>query len=878
METVTLAQIKIRPPRHRAGLIERRELEQAFGKAVLNHRLVLLLAPAGYGKTAALSRQLSRLSPDCASAWIALDEEDDLTRFVGCLIAALEPYDPPWRMAPEAIADQFQKGGGLRAMAAELINALGALDVAHGVLALDDTHRITDLRIFKLLDLLLDGLPHHWTVAMATRSKPPLALARLRSQRELVEFTQADLSFSREEIQRLWAAEGQDDSSDMAQRQLTRTQGWPAGLCLLLRADGRAGASAVRRSRQHLFDYLAAEVFEQMPTELREFLMRCSVLPELTEARCITVSRNPRAWDLLADTERRSIFVSVLDADEFTLRLHDLFRDFLEDQLKRHHAEEIPELLRRAAECEDDPVRKIKLLLRAGGSDDAERVLSDMAASMLAEGGDAQIMHLIEQFPAPARAGSPHLQFALGLCAWQQSDDVALEEAMHQAAQGFDGLGHADAAQEARAFEALARALTGRLDESRQLTKQLRTSAMSQTVAVLCELCDCWHASVYGPPSGPAEHLMRMVAILSADAPPNVWYACFPHVHRFSGRVGTRRALEEFIRGARRAAHGNHAPLLHAADVLEARLLLLQGRVLELSQAIRRIEEENRWLGRPRSSRRLLLGVKLSLHMLRGDRAGADAALSELEADLPARPSAAVAFTAVIARGRASATLGDWNTVRDVLTRLDDMLSNGDPGHLSPLVQALHARMQLHEGRLDEALALLRDLARGSEDFDRNGLDASIRIHLAVAELRNKSSASAWAALRSVVEHTQSTGEMGVALLLGPAILAELALGPWDVTVPPHLLMEIRNWADSALRCRLGEVDNPEALTSEPLSSREHEVLAHIASGESNKLIARALDLSPHTVKRHVARILDRLDMSSRGEAAAWFRRHQDVH
>src|SRR5688572_1633319 len=106
MQSASLARAKIQTPRFRSGLVERSELEQQLGDALAHRRLVLLVAPAGYGKTAALSRQLQRLPPGCAIAWLTADEDDDLQRFLAHLIEALEPLDPPWRLAPEALFER----------------------------------------------------------------------------------------------------------------------------------------------------------------------------------------------------------------------------------------------------------------------------------------------------------------------------------------------------------------------------------------------------------------------------------------------------------------------------------------------------------------------------------------------------------------------------------------------------------------------------------------------------------------------------------------------------------------------------------------------------------------------------------------------------
>jgi len=95
---------KIQPPRPRAGWVERPTLERSLGRALTEYRLTLIVAPAGYGKTVALTRQIRQLPADCALAWVSADEDDQLQRFLACLSTALEPHDLPWRVAPEALA------------------------------------------------------------------------------------------------------------------------------------------------------------------------------------------------------------------------------------------------------------------------------------------------------------------------------------------------------------------------------------------------------------------------------------------------------------------------------------------------------------------------------------------------------------------------------------------------------------------------------------------------------------------------------------------------------------------------------------------------------------------------------------------------------
>lgn len=99
---VTFALGKIQPPVPRRGaLLARPALEGRLRDALAAHRAVLVAAPAGCGKTALLVRALAPPPPGQGLAWVSLDPDDDLYRLLECLLAALEPFDPPWRVAPE---------------------------------------------------------------------------------------------------------------------------------------------------------------------------------------------------------------------------------------------------------------------------------------------------------------------------------------------------------------------------------------------------------------------------------------------------------------------------------------------------------------------------------------------------------------------------------------------------------------------------------------------------------------------------------------------------------------------------------------------------------------------------------------------------------
>ncbi|GAA4339665.1 hypothetical protein GCM10023165_19180 [Variovorax defluvii] len=876
MQTASLTRAKIQVPRFRGGLIERSKLEQQLGQALATQRVVLLVAPAGYGKTAALSRQLQKLPQGCAIAWLTADEEDDLRRFLAHLIEALEPLDPPWRLAPEALFELAAQGR-LRELAAALASTLDATDAPDGgVIVLDDLHAVADAQVFEFLDHLLEGLPPNWTLVMATRVEPLLALGRWRARRELAEFDETILGFSRKEVQDLCHHIAGRDDPDEAQRLFDRTQGWAAGLCLSLEASERSTVGAPRsiwQSRRHLFEYLASEVLEELPHELKEFLLRCSLLPELTVPRCRQISGNARSAELLEDIERRRLFTSVLDGEELTLRLHDLFRDFLEERLRQLHPEEMPALLRCAAQGEPDSVRRTLMYLRAGAWDEAQRELIQATADMLVDDQGAQVVRLIEHFPAEIRAHSPVLAYVRGWCAWPNYQYGAVRSAMAHAASGFDAMGRHHDARRARAMQALAMFFCGQIEEARSLSLTVRAGSLDLETEALSELLDFWYEGYHGPAEGPGHHLARVVDLLMEMDSAEMWSRCIPRVNTFISRPGVSAQIQRMVHGARAAGDG-YWSLQASANLNEALLLLWQGRIAELEPALQQLEADTQWLGQPAGLRIRLLAVKVMYQVIRDNRDGVRETVEAIAALAPSLDrSSQLPLIYLTVAMMASANIGDWRAVRMHLSEF--LVEDGqDNPYRRNLLDSLRGQLACHEGRLGEALQTLRAVAARTAVLDAVFLDTTVRTRLALAELAGGSPAAAWRALEPLVARVAASGSIGQVLFMGEPVLTQLSLAPWGDAAPKEGVAILHQWVETARQLKTASLERPpsSAANDAGLSGRELEVLALLAEGQSNKLIARALDLSPHTVKRHVARILDRLDLDSRMQAAAWYR------
>lgn len=861
---------KIQPPRPRVGLIERPRLEQALGRALREHRLVLLQAPAGYGKTAALTRQIRQLPEGTALAWICADDDDHLQRFLACLCTALEPYDLPWRMAPDALPTLAMGERGLRDVAVELVNALAAAELPRGLIVIDDLHRIGDPRIFELLHALIERLPEHWAVVLSSRTEPPLPLARLRVAGELVEFSQDALSFGADEVAALRATLPDEAPLPDVQELLQRTAGWPVGLRLSLTVP--AGVHPRRLAgvtQRHLFDYLAAEVLDQMPAELRQFLLRCSVLPEMTAARCAHVSGMPQAARLLDELERRSLFVSALQAEELTLRMHDLVRDFLQDRLQRDHAAELPELLRRAAEHESDLQRAVSWLARAGEWELAARTLLQRGEPMFMRGSGATVEQLLALFPATERDARPELQWLQGLAAMQHLDFDALLQAMQQAAAGFDRAGNERQAVLAQAYACLGLQHAGRLDEDAQALQALRARPLDVPVRAFVLCASVWSAYARAEVEAIAPLYAQMLDALEQVDDATLWHRC-AIVSVLVGLPGMAPLLERFAQGTLRIAGELPSELQCSAMHLHAGLALGAGRIGDVQQWLARADEAYRWLGMTRGMSHSNAILHVMCDALRGERAACHAAAERLTHDLqqhsPPSHRRASEYLALAAHSQASWVLQDADAVRALDAALA-RAANPAEWHVAALCRCLsQAFVALLDERLDEARALLEALAQGPNRGTYFQADLA-RMLLADVLLRLNRRDEAATALQRALQAMRASGEICGALLAGAPVLRRLAAASWGDRVDAADRALLAAWAAPA---DTAPARPPAALAS--LSEREREVLALLARGDSNKLIARACSLSPHTVKRHVANILDKLGVDTRGQAAARWR------
>jgi LuxR family maltose regulon positive regulatory protein len=346
-----LAATKLQVPPPRAG-VPRGRLVETLASAG-DAKLILVCAPAGCGKTTLLSEWHAAGGGRRAFGWLSLDNSDnDTVRFLDGVITALQKAAPG--VGEEAIGALTGTASLTDVVLPSLINDLAALPEPV-VLVLDDYHLISNDRIHGLVGLLLEHQPDTIQLAIATRSQPPLAVERLRARRQLLDVGADDLRFTEKEATTLLndVLSLDLDDGDIAQLQ-SRTEGWAAGLQLaalsLSRSDDTHDfISTFAGDDRPIVDYLGFEALDGQPAEVRDFLLRTSVLDRMTGPLCDALLETTGSDATLAQLEWAGLFLVPLDTKRKWYRYHHLFGGLLRHELARTEPELVAELHGRAS-------------------------------------------------------------------------------------------------------------------------------------------------------------------------------------------------------------------------------------------------------------------------------------------------------------------------------------------------------------------------------------------------------------------------------------------------------------------------------------------------------------------------------------------------
>jgi LuxR family transcriptional regulator, maltose regulon positive regulatory protein len=323
-------------------------------------KLTLVSAPAGYGKTTLLTQWRQMQQPDSAFAWVSLDEQDnDPIRLWRHVVEALNRAAPGEEFAADVVGGLSLGRQGLdETVLPMLINELAWLP-QRLVLVLDDYQCMTQDDCHESVAFFAEHLPEDFHLIISSRSDPRLPLGRLRARGEMGEVRTDQLAFSEEEAATLLNGRmGLGIHPDDLRLLMDRTEGWPAGIYLASlslrdRDDKHAFIESFGGSSRYVVDLLGEEVLARLPEELREFLLKTSVLRSMTGPLCDAVTDGEGSGKLLRELARSNLFVVPLDERGEWYRYHHLFSDLLHYELKGDRPELAPVLYGRASSwCE----------------------------------------------------------------------------------------------------------------------------------------------------------------------------------------------------------------------------------------------------------------------------------------------------------------------------------------------------------------------------------------------------------------------------------------------------------------------------------------------------------------------------------------------
>jgi LuxR family maltose regulon positive regulatory protein len=349
----TLIETKLHAPALREEWVQREDLVGYLAEC--SSRLVLVAAPAGSGKTIAVAQWAASMIEDRPFAWVSLDRgDDDPARLWLHVVSALQRACP-----------QFGGEDILRALRAPipdisgtvlpgLVNELAELP-APVVVVLDDYHVVSDHSCHDQVAFLLSRLPGGVQLVLVTRVDPPLPLARLRAAGDVAEVRAHELRFTAAQAAALVRTVAAVDllGPDLAEL-VERTEGWPAGVYLAaLSLRGHSSPSAFVRQftgdNRFIVEFLAQEVLNRQPAEIRQFLTRTAVLGRFCAPLCDAVTGSANAAEIIEIIERDNLFLVPLDDNGRWYRFHYLFAQLLLSQLARTEPAIVPALHRRAS-------------------------------------------------------------------------------------------------------------------------------------------------------------------------------------------------------------------------------------------------------------------------------------------------------------------------------------------------------------------------------------------------------------------------------------------------------------------------------------------------------------------------------------------------
>jgi LuxR family maltose regulon positive regulatory protein len=831
-------------------------------------KVTLISAPAGFGKTTLIADWVQH--QNFRTAWFAISPSDnDLNHFLRYLILSLQ----------QAIENpELQRSLEKAISIIDIINLFTDQCISLTVV-LDDYHWITDQQIHNEIDLFIENLPEYLHLVIATRSDPPLHLARLRARGHLNEIRAADLRFTDSETADYLSAILKNKLSIADVNALTeKTEGWIAGIqmaaiSMSTQKDYRSFIKSFTGSNRFIMDFLIEEVLVSQPENIRSFLIQTAILTHFNASLCNHLLKIDNSAEILEQLEKENLFISPLDDERNWYRYHHLFSDLLQQRLQDEIDNRINDLHASASQWYENNglySAAIDHALKAKMFEKAEKLISEIAEEKLNLSETNQLLTWIESLPSEILLQNPTLSLYYAwvlLLAGKAPAVIENHLSKFEAQTTIPSI-----ANPIRAYLA---AYQGKLADTNSLAQEALKNLPED--ALFARSFSSWNFALATLGTGNLPESQR----------------AFEETVQLSLRAGNLMtavmaycALAEIAinRGELKTAYQIFQESIHYGKGNRNQLLPITGLAY---CGMGRIELE--WNNRDAAKQHLEDGLALLKNwsetgMLNG--LISLAYLSEINGDLKqaeellreARHIAVHSDTTEmddilvnanmmkfrIRQGNLDAAQ-EWLRSRNlVITSERDNNQNNSPGvkRKRTIEYLTAARLMIKLEQYPQAFKMLEQLEKKSLEMGMKGILIEIHIlkTLAFAGQRNDRAAqkALFEALSLAKNNHYTLSFIEHHDILAPILYEISREGELDAYVQ-RLLGEIPLDPESHLP--------EEERLIEPLSKREIEILGFIAEGYSNKEIAQQTFISVPTVKRHVTNIHHKLGVKNRTQA-----------
>lgn len=894
----TFISAKTLPPQAPAALIAREKFNDTLHETN-SVGLMLVQAPAGYGKTTTTAERLKALEADVA--WYRLDAPDNQPgQFAAYLAHTLESNRPG--TCPDTLRRLTTSGfDNLQEFLTHLLAEM-PVEAEPLYVVLDDYHLITDPEIHEAMRFLLRHQPAYLTMIILTRTVPPIGVAQLRMQGHMLEISARELGFDADEAQHYFEQRlPYEVSRESIERAVRRVEGWVSALQLVATSAATSVAfnemvEQFEDGNQYIFDYFDELLGRQLDDEALGFLLRTSLLDRFNAFLAMRVAGHRDGQALLNQLISKGFFVMPLDSSGLWFRYHPLFSAYLRHLLACSAQEDVTALHQQASDAWrelDRPEEAARHAVKAQDQQRITRILLDHGRAFFTEGQFALLQQCLDALDPTSIADEPLLTL---LRAWVAQSQYKFDEAEQWLAAAEAKLKEHLSDDDLRSvrceFSAVRAQVAMNFGDSHTALGQA-TDAMEQEARFL-PTSKVAAASVMGEALFVEGHLKEALARMqdtetlarAHGAHQNVlWALCQQsEINVAMGLLQKAYNVQERAFQYAEEYHLDHLPILEFLYRIRSQVMWewhhLENAERCALQGIEILEAQGeRWY----------LQSYTSLAKVAQAR-GRQTLCADYIQKIQKMLASGEYHIDWVANSHAT-MLSFWDAVRDReaiqrwLTAAPDYAIEDATNHFLQCNARNWARAYLSLEQPEKARPILEGLQAVAE---RIGLQMDLnRNHIALAHMhwQLEDREQALFHMREALQLASTTGAVGSFLRLGKvlivilkALINDQMIDGMELQRAERLIQLSQQQRDfsRAIRISLDEAiiqdiidrpDVPELIRTSPLTRREWQILSLIHAGLSNDQIAEHLKVAATTVKTHIRSLYQKQNIAHRSEA-----------